>query len=140
MAWAILSTWGWRWLVAVSSLPLLALLLLYGVLPESPYWLLATGRTAAAEALLQRIAAANRATLPRGRLRPAAAAAKVGPWRTLVSYTPEALLSLVNSGASVRLYRGRHSRTLWALSGVGQGLNYTSQTGCVILSLVEGIG
>jgi hypothetical protein len=75
LAWAILSDWGWRWLVVLSSLPLLALMLLYPCLPESPYWLLATGQTAAAEALLQRIADANGKSLPRGRLRPGAAAA-----------------------------------------------------------------
>ena len=75
LAWAILTSWGWRWLVALSSLPLLALMLLYPCLPESPYWLLATGQTAAAEALLARIAAANSKALPRGRLRPGAAAA-----------------------------------------------------------------
>lgn len=81
LAWAILTSWGWRWLVALSSLPLLALMLLYPCLPESPYWLLATGQTAAAEALLARIAHANGKSLPRGRLQPgaAAAAAKVLP-------------------------------------------------------------
>ncbi|EIE20417.1 MFS general substrate transporter [Coccomyxa subellipsoidea C-169] len=75
LAWAILTDWGWRWLVAISSLPLLALLLLYPFLPESPYWLVASGRTADAQALLQRIAHANGRPLPPGRLAPSAAAA-----------------------------------------------------------------
>ena len=61
--------------MVLSSLPLLALMLLYPCLPESPYWLLATGQTAAAEALLQRIADTNGTCLPRGRLQPSAAAA-----------------------------------------------------------------
>jgi len=71
LAWAILSDWGWRWLVAISSVPLLLLMLLYPLLPESPYWLLATGRTQEAQALLQRIAHMNRRELPSGRLQPA---------------------------------------------------------------------
>ena len=71
LAWAILTPWGWRWLVAISSAPLLALMLLYPLLPESPYWLLATGRTPEVVALLQRIAHANGRDLPPGRLQPA---------------------------------------------------------------------
>ena len=73
LAWAILSDWGWRWLVAVSSAPLLALMLLYPLLPESPYWLLDRGRTREAQALLQRMAHANGCSLPPGRLQPSAA-------------------------------------------------------------------
>ena len=71
LAWAILTPWGWRWLVAISSAPLLALMLLYPLLPESPYWLLATGRTSEVAALLQRIAHANGRDLPPGSLQPA---------------------------------------------------------------------
>ena len=39
LAWALLSSWGWRWLLGFSSLPLLVLLLAYPWLPESPFWL-----------------------------------------------------------------------------------------------------
>lgn len=77
LAWAILTDWGWRWLVALSSLPLLCLLLLYPQLPESPYWLVSAGRTAEAQALLQSIARANGRPLPAGRLQPSATAVKV---------------------------------------------------------------
>ena len=73
LAWGILSDWGWRWLVAISSVPLLLLMLLYPLLPESPYWLLATGRTQEVHALLSRIARMNGRELPPGRLQPAAA-------------------------------------------------------------------
>ena len=59
LAWAVLPTLGWRWLLALSALPLLALLVLYPLLPESPHWLVAKGRYAEAEAVLQRVAAAN---------------------------------------------------------------------------------
>ena len=78
LAWAMLSRWGWRWLVAASSVPLLLLMLLYPLLPESPYWLLATGRTREVRILLQRIARMNGRDLPPGRLQPSAqAGAKV---------------------------------------------------------------
>jgi hypothetical protein len=81
LAWAILSSWGWRWLVAISSVPLLMLMLLYPLLPESPYWLLATGQTGRAQALLHRIARANGRPPPKGRLLPGRleAAEKVPP-------------------------------------------------------------
>jgi len=62
MAWAILSEWGWRWLGGVSSVPLLLLLLLYPLLPESPYWLLATKWTQKAQVLLQQIGAVFQST------------------------------------------------------------------------------
>ena len=73
LAWGISSDWGWRWLVAISSVPLLLLMLLYPLLPESPYWLLAMGRTQEVHALLTRIARMNGRELPPGRLQPAAA-------------------------------------------------------------------
>lgn len=59
---------GWRWLVAISSLPLGLLLLLWPVLPESPRWLVSNGRLAEAEAVLQKSALANGVVLPPGRL------------------------------------------------------------------------
>ena len=68
LAWGLLSTWGWRWLLGASALPLLPLLLAYPWLPESPYWLAATGRHAAASVLLKRIAHVNGGHLPPGRL------------------------------------------------------------------------
>ncbi|CAL5229494.1 g12830 [Coccomyxa viridis] len=73
LAWGILSDWGWRWLVAISSVPLLLLMLLYPLLPESPYWLLAMGRTQEVHAMLSKIARMNGKELPPGRLQPAAA-------------------------------------------------------------------
>ena len=74
LAWAVLPTLGWRWLLALSALPLLLLLALYPLLPESPVWLVAKGRFAEAEAVLQRVAAVNRYPKPlRLRLGPDAA-------------------------------------------------------------------
>ena len=61
-------TLGWRWLVALSSLPLLLLLLFLPLLPESPRFLLVKGRSEEALATLTRMAAANGKALPRGTL------------------------------------------------------------------------
>ena len=72
LAWAMLSRWGWRWLVAASSVPLLLLMLLYPLLPESPFWRLATGQTREVRVLLQRIARMNGQDLPPGRLQASA--------------------------------------------------------------------
>ena len=55
LAWAVLPRLGWRWLLALSATPLLLLLLLYPMLPESPHWLVAKRRYAEAEALLQSV-------------------------------------------------------------------------------------
>jgi hypothetical protein len=59
LAWAVLPSLGWRWLLALSALPLGMLLVLYPLLPESPHWLVSQQRYPEAEAVLQRIAAAN---------------------------------------------------------------------------------
>ena len=59
LAWAVLPTLGWRWLLALSALPLLVLLALFPLLPESPHWLVAKGQYAEAEAVLQRMAVLN---------------------------------------------------------------------------------
>lgn len=80
LAWAVLPTLGWRWLLALSALPLLLLLALYPLLPESPVWLVAKGRFAEAEAVLQRVAAVNRYPKPlRLRLGPGAARQPAAP-------------------------------------------------------------
>lgn len=44
LAWAVLPSLGWRWLLGLSALPLLALLGLYPLVPESAHWLVAKGR------------------------------------------------------------------------------------------------
>ena len=68
LAWGVFTRLGWRWLLALSSLPLLALTVLFPVLPESPFFLAATGSTGAAAAVLQRVARANGRSLPPGTL------------------------------------------------------------------------
>ena len=56
------------------------LLLLFPLLPESPHWLAVSGDTAAAEALLRRIAHVNGVAMLPGRLE-AASPAPPGPLR-----------------------------------------------------------
>lgn len=60
LAWAVLPTLGWRWLLALSAAPLLLLLAAYPWLPESPHWLLVQGRHREAEAAVLRVAVVNR--------------------------------------------------------------------------------
>ena len=97
MAWAVLPTLGWRWLLALSAAPLLILLALYPLLPESPLWLASRGRYAEAEAVLQRVAAVNGLKPLRLRLAPrghggtspvAATAAGPAAERLLPSHSP----------------------------------------------------
>ena len=88
LAWALLSDWGWRWLVVVSSVPLLLLMLLYPFLPESPFWLLATGQTARAQELLGWIARLNGRSLPKGRLQHSKAAAAEKVCSSLKAFFP----------------------------------------------------
>jgi hypothetical protein len=59
---------GWRWLLALSSLPSFALLLFYPVTLESPRYLCMKGRTAEAVNVLETMARVNHVSLPSGRL------------------------------------------------------------------------
>ncbi|KAK3132680.1 hypothetical protein QOZ80_6AG0526200 [Eleusine coracana subsp. coracana] len=68
LAWVVMPTFGWRWLLALSSLPSFALLLFYPVTLESPRYLCMKGRTADAVHVLETMAQVNRVSLPSGRL------------------------------------------------------------------------
>lgn len=61
---------SWRWLLAFSSLPSIALLLFYGIVPESPRYLCMKGRINDAHKILQKIALLNQSELPPGMLVP----------------------------------------------------------------------
>ncbi|KAE8733128.1 organic cation/carnitine transporter 7-like isoform X1 [Hibiscus syriacus] len=59
---------GWRWVLAFSSVPSFALLLLFSVAPESPRYLCLKGRTSDALQIMEKVASANQTKLPPGAL------------------------------------------------------------------------
>ncbi|KAF6155202.1 hypothetical protein GIB67_019728 [Kingdonia uniflora] len=68
LAWLIMPTLGWRWLLALSSLPSLVLLVFYSATPESPRYLCVKGRTTEALHILEKIARVNGVEMPSGTL------------------------------------------------------------------------
>ncbi|CAM0958453.1 unnamed protein product [Alopecurus aequalis] len=69
LAWVVVSaSLSWRWLLALTALPLLLLLPLFGATPESPRYLCVRNKLPEATLVLKRIAAANHAALPPGTL------------------------------------------------------------------------
>ncbi|XP_074564705.1 organic cation/carnitine transporter 7-like isoform X1 [Curcuma longa] len=68
IAWAIMPRFGWRWLLACSSLPSFLLLLFYVVTPESPRYLCMKGQIDDAMQVLEQMARANSKGMPLGML------------------------------------------------------------------------
>lgn len=68
VAMLVLPVLGWRWLIAISSIPLFIVLLLSFWLSESPHWLVARGDYARAQVVVERVSAVNGVALPQGRL------------------------------------------------------------------------
>ncbi|GFZ11617.1 major facilitator superfamily protein [Actinidia rufa] len=66
LAWFVMPTLGWRWLLALSAIPSSLLLLFYSVTPESPRYLCSKGRTNDALNVLEKAARMNRTKLPSG--------------------------------------------------------------------------
>lgn len=64
----IMETWGWRWLLFFSSLPLLVFSISCIWLPESARFLITSGRYDEAYMTLRRVAHLNRRPMPPGRL------------------------------------------------------------------------
>lgn len=59
---------NWRWLLGLSSVPAFALILLYGLVPESPRYLCVKDRVTDAQQILEKIAVLNQTKLPSGML------------------------------------------------------------------------
>lgn len=70
LAWLIVPHLGWRPLLAVSALPGLLVFIIRRHVPESPRYLLVSGRTQQARAVLEQVARMNRAPMPEGELLP----------------------------------------------------------------------
>uniref|UniRef100_A0A0D9W979 Major facilitator superfamily (MFS) profile domain-containing protein n=1 Tax=Leersia perrieri TaxID=77586 RepID=A0A0D9W979_9ORYZ len=68
LAWTVMPKFGWRWLLALSSVPSFVLLLFYVVTPESPRFLCMKGRITEAMDVLEKMARLNNVQLPSGRL------------------------------------------------------------------------
>nr|GEZ28996.1 organic cation/carnitine transporter 7-like [Tanacetum cinerariifolium] len=66
LAWWIMPSYGWRWLLGLSAVPYLVALLFYGLVPESPRYLCTQGRLAEAQYILEKGAALNQKELPVG--------------------------------------------------------------------------
>lgn len=66
LAWIIMPSLGWRWLLAFSAIPSSFLLIFYSKTPESPRYLSLRGRIDDAMHVLEKIAITNQTELPSG--------------------------------------------------------------------------
>ena len=79
LAWILVPTLGWRWLLATSAIATVFVLWVRLRVPESPRWLLTAGREAQARAVLDQVAAANGRPPIQGPLAPPPPGPKTGP-------------------------------------------------------------
>lgn len=70
LAWLIVPTLGWRWLLAVSAVPGIIIFFIRREIPESPRYLLVNGQPEKARAVLELVARTNGTRMPDRPLRP----------------------------------------------------------------------
>lgn len=70
LAWLIVPTLGWRWLLAASAVPGVIIFFIRRHIPESPRYLIVNGKTEEARRVLEMVAAANGRTLSNRPLQP----------------------------------------------------------------------
>ncbi|KAK6131728.1 hypothetical protein DH2020_034525 [Rehmannia glutinosa] len=68
LAWIVIPRLGWRWLLALSSVPCLAAFVFYFLTVESPRYLYLNEKIADAHNVLKKMAAINKSELPSGML------------------------------------------------------------------------
>ncbi|CAN0899937.1 Organic cation/carnitine transporter 7 [Linum grandiflorum] len=68
LAWIVIPTLGWRWLLGLSAIPSFALLVFYPLTPESPRYLCLKGREDEARRIMEKMAKSNKKQLPPGTL------------------------------------------------------------------------
>ena len=68
IAWIVMPSLGWRYLLGISTIPFVILLFFYPFLSESPRFLAMKGKTLKAERVLARVARVNGRELPNGKL------------------------------------------------------------------------
>ncbi|KAL8239701.1 hypothetical protein R6Q59_016268 [Mikania micrantha] len=68
LAWSIMPTFGWRWLLGLSTIPSLLVLLFYNHVPESLRYLCTKGKLTEARYILDKGALLNQKELPVGNL------------------------------------------------------------------------
>jgi len=64
LAWLIVPRLGWRWLLGISAIPGLIIFFIRRYIPESPRYLMISGKPEQAAAVLRQVAAENGRTLP----------------------------------------------------------------------------
>ncbi|MBN1147500.1 MAG: MFS transporter [Anaerolineales bacterium] len=70
LAWLVVPSLGWRWLLGLSALPGLLIFIVRRHVPESPRYLLVSGQEKQARAVLEQVARENGVQLPQGELIP----------------------------------------------------------------------
>lgn len=70
LAWLVVPRLGWRWLLGLSAVPGLIIFFIRRYVPESPRYLLVSGRTSEARRILEQVAQENKSLLPAGELLP----------------------------------------------------------------------